>query len=232
MSPNEDTPPRRVRENAYVPPPAVASATRHRHHHNHIIGEMRAMVQLSREMAVVAANIRDIASQNMDIRELMAQIQGQGDFPNPPYAPQGHYQQEDEVQNCRATSSDYSQGRSPFEREQLQRNRRSGSVFDRISPAEPRLRQQQHHEPWTRLPLPPPSRMPQQLEERHENAPRATLPRNRRQRREEEARNRSRTSHQQLRYEADENDSDEQQRSCDLDDDDENMPFSRELRSA
>lgn len=74
--------------------------------------------------------------------------------------------------------------------------------------------------------------MPQQSERRHENASRVAPPRNRQQRREKEARDRPGTSHQQPGYEADEYDSDEQQRSCDLDDDDENLPFSRELRNA
>ncbi|XP_022899253.1 uncharacterized protein LOC111412550 [Olea europaea var. sylvestris] len=74
--------------------------------------------------------------------------------------------------------------------------------------------------------------MPQQLEEKHEITPHVAPPRNRCQRREEEARNYAGTSYQQPRQEAEEYDSDEQQRSCDLDDDDENLPFSRELRSA
>lgn len=118
----------------------------------------------------------------------------------------------------------------PLPYEQESRHRRADSVFDRISPTEPRLRQQQAHQPWTRPPPSPP--MPQQLEERHENALRVAPPRNRRQRREEEIRNRPGTSHQQPRHEADEYDSDEQQRSCDLDNGDENLPFSRELGSA
>ncbi|XP_022880721.1 basic salivary proline-rich protein 1-like [Olea europaea var. sylvestris] len=90
------------------------------------------------------------------------------------------------------------------------RQRRAGSVFDRISPAEPRPSQQQAQQPWTRPQPPPP--MPQQPERRHENAPRAVPPRSRPQRREEEARNRLGPSHQQPRYEAEDYDSDEQQR--------------------
>ncbi|XP_022889307.1 activating signal cointegrator 1 complex subunit 2 homolog [Olea europaea var. sylvestris] len=181
-------------------------------------------------MATMAANIRDIANQN----SLMAQMQGQGGFPIPLYAPHGHYQQEDEVQSHRAASPDYGRGESPFEREvgvdissnyasgrpteaqmrhddfpppyeQDPRHRRAGSVFDRISPAESRLSQQQAQQPRMRPQPPPP--MPQQSERRHENAPRAAP-----QRREEKARNRPRPSHQQPRYEADDYDSDEQQR--------------------
>ncbi|XP_022865239.1 nuclear receptor coactivator 6-like, partial [Olea europaea var. sylvestris] len=160
------------------------------------------------------------------MRELMAQMQGQGGFPIPPYAPHGHYQQEDEVQSHRVASPDYDRGESPFEREvgvdissnyasgrpsevqmspdnfpppyeQDPRQRRAGSVFDRISLAEPKPSQQQAQQPRTRPQPPPP--MPQQPERR---------------------------------YEAEDYDSDEQQRSCDLDDDDENLPFSRELRNA
>lgn len=49
--------------------------------------------------------------------------------------------------------------------------------------------------------------------------------------REEGARTQARPSHQIAKYEAEKNnDSDEQQRFCDLDDDDENLPFSRELK--
>ncbi|XP_022894033.1 activating signal cointegrator 1 complex subunit 2 homolog [Olea europaea var. sylvestris] len=141
------------------------------------------------------------------MRELMAQMQSQGGFPIPPYAPHEHYQQEDEVQSHRAASPEYG-----------------------ISPAEPRPSQQQAQQPRTRPQPPPP--MPQQPERRHENAPRTIPHRSRPQRREEEARNRPGPFHQQPRYEAEDYDSDEQQRSCDLDDNDENLPFSRELRNA
>ncbi|XP_022847483.1 transcriptional regulator DEF1-like [Olea europaea var. sylvestris] len=173
------------------------------------------------------------------MRELMAQMQGQGGFPIPPYAPHGHYQQEDEVQSHRAASPDYGRGESPFVREvgvdissnyasgrpsevqmshdnfpppyeQDPRQRRAESVFDRISPAEPRLSQQQAQQPQTRPQ--PPLPMPQQPERRHENVPSAVPPRSRPQRREEEARNRPGPSRQQPRYEAEDYDSDEQQR--------------------
>ncbi|XP_022857240.1 uncharacterized protein LOC111378300 [Olea europaea var. sylvestris] len=173
------------------------------------------------------------------MRELMAQMQGQGGFPIPPYAPHGHYQQEDEVQSHRAASPDHGRGESPFEREvgvdissnyasgrpsevqmshdnfpppyeQDPRQGRAGSVFDRISPTEARPSQQQAQQPRTR-PQPPPL-MPQQPERRQENAPRAVPPRSRPQRREEEARNQPGPSHQQPRYEVEEYDSDEQQR--------------------
>ncbi|XP_022848850.1 basic salivary proline-rich protein 1-like [Olea europaea var. sylvestris] len=96
--------------------------------------------------------------------------------------------------------------------EQDPRQRRAGSVFDRISPAEPRPSQQQSQQPRARPQPPPP--MPQQPERRHENALRAVPPRSRPQRREEEARSRPGPSHQQPRYEVEDYDSDERQRSC------------------
>ncbi|XP_022845293.1 basic salivary proline-rich protein 1-like [Olea europaea var. sylvestris] len=103
-------------------------------------------------------------------------------------------EQEDEVQSHRATSPDYGRGESPFEREvgvdissnyasgrpsevqmshdnfpppyeQDPRQRRAGSVFDRISPAEPRPSQQQSQQPQARPQPPPP--MPKQPERRN-----------------------------------------------------------------
>ncbi|XP_022891839.1 activating signal cointegrator 1 complex subunit 2 homolog [Olea europaea var. sylvestris] len=112
--------------------------------------------------------------------------------------------------------------------------RTHGPNAEPASPAKSRHRQQQQQqqrEPRNRpQPLPP---MTHQPKERHKNVPHAVQPRNRHQRKEDEARTQARPSHQPPRYEAEENnDSDEQQRSCDLDNDDENLSFSRELKNA
>lgn len=64
-------------------------------------------------------------------------------------------------------------------------------------------------------------------------SPRVDSSRNRRQRRDETAKTQAGPSHPPLKYQVDEDDvSDKPQRSCDLNDDDENFPFSQELRNA
>lgn len=210
----------------------------------------------------MAANIKSIMNQNLTMQKLLMQIQGQEGHPILPYVPQGQYQQEDDVQSQRAMSSKPSKETSPLEREvgvdissnyasgqpteapfnvednflpqfKLEHKpRRSSSMFARISLVEPRYRQPQQPpacQNRTQLSFP----TLRQPEERQEHALHVAHVANRYQRREKATENQESSSNHPPENQANNNDdSDGLQRLFNQDDDDENLPFSQELRRA
>lgn len=62
------------------------------------------------------ANIWNITHQNMAMRKLLKQMQGQADRSILPYAPQGYYPQEDKIKN-QSPSHQHVREDSPLERE-------------------------------------------------------------------------------------------------------------------
>lgn len=274
MSSTDDQAPRRTREHPEKGEPSHTSPAPHPRplirRRGGSRGGGRVAARLTKEMATMTANMRNITQQNLAMQEMLANMQWQG-YHAPPYtAPddilleaQGYYQEE-EVQSQSAktpytgmeapqereaemeTSIDYAPERpygAPFDHlpshEPKGRPHRAGSVFDRIgseaprnrqdlSPPAPRNRQAYFHPDRGWRPDPP----------YHEGQPAcsdeslASPPRNRRERR-SQARKEAATSPprpEPLRVE--DEDSDEPQRSCDLDDDDEQSPFSEAIRNA
>lgn len=76
MSSHSDGPLRRVsKNNDKVPHEAtVAPAGRRQPHHHHRCGGMRIATQLTREMASLVSNMRNITNQIMTIQELLMQM--------------------------------------------------------------------------------------------------------------------------------------------------------------
>lgn len=75
---------------------------------------MMIVAQLTIEMATMASNMRNINNQNIAMQELLMQMQSQGDYPIPHFAPQEQYPQEDEVQSQEAPSSRHARRGSPL----------------------------------------------------------------------------------------------------------------------
>lgn len=185
--------------------------------------------------------MRTITAQNAAMQELLMQVQNQGGF-QAPHRPQQSGRRQAEAGSSRRTHVS-PQGEAPVERDvgmdtsnytaapaggppagdsfppEYERPQRSVSVFDRIGRA-PRNRNQ-----------PPPQTTRQQGHEQSQEV-QAPPPRNRRERRSQvDWGNRAEAAQRPPRQQADGNDSDGPCRSYELDDDDDNLPFSRELRT-